>query len=159
MPTSPPLRRSLLIALTAVLAVLFPVAWFAPLMTVKVRLAFWASGTDLTLISTLQSVWAEDAALGLVLTFAAIVAPTVKVLGTGLILLRLLSPRVAGILWHIGRFAMADVFLIAVYVALFKGMDGGTIAMGWGLWLFTACVLGSLVLSLLSERPRGHPHG
>ncbi|MFN3973076.1 MAG: paraquat-inducible protein A [Gemmobacter sp.] len=149
-----PIRRALLIALTGALAVLFPVAWFAPLMTVKVRMAFWAEGTDLTLVSTLQAVWAEDAALGLILTFAAVVAPTVKVLGTGLILMRLLSPRVAGILWHIGRFAMADVFLIAVYVALFKGIGGGTISLGWGLHLFTACVIASLVLSMLAERPR-----
>lgn len=148
------MSRPLALALTAALAVLFPVAWFAPLMTVKVKLAFWAGGTDLSMISTLQSVWTEDAALGLVLTFAAIVAPTVKVLGTGLMLLRLLSPRVGGVLYHIGRFAMADVFLIAVYVALFKGMDGGTITTGWGLWLFTGCVLASLALSLAAERGR-----
>jgi paraquat-inducible protein A len=146
------LPRPALIALTALLAVLFPVAWFAPLMTVKVRLAFWADGTDLTLISTLQSLWFEDAVLGLLLTFAAIVAPTVKVLGTALVLLHLLSPRVQGVLWHIGRFAMADVFLIAVYVAMFKGLDGGTITIGWGLHLFTACVIGSLLLSLATER-------
>jgi uncharacterized paraquat-inducible protein A len=147
MPTRPAL-----IALTALLAVLFPVAWFAPLMTVQVRLAFWADGTDLTLISTLQSLWSEDAVLGLILTFAAIVAPTVKVLGTALLLARLLSPRVQGVLWHIGRFAMADVFLIAVYVAMFKGLDGGTITIGWGLHLFTACVIGSLLLSVMADR-------
>ncbi|QYK42983.1 MAG: paraquat-inducible protein A [Paracoccaceae bacterium] len=147
--------RPALLALTALLAVLFPVAWFAPLMTVKVRLAFWAGGTDLSLITTLQSVWAEDAALGLLLTFAAIVAPTVKVLGTGLLLLRLMSPRVEAVLWHIGRFAMADVFLIAVYAALFKGIDGGTITFGWGLHLFTGCVIGSLLLSLAAAQGHG----
>jgi uncharacterized paraquat-inducible protein A len=144
--------RPALLVLTAALAVAFPVAWFAPLMTVKVRLAFWASGTDLSLIGTLQSVWAEDAALGLVLTFAAVVAPTVKVLGTGLMLTGLLSPRVEGALWHLGRFAMADVFLIAVYVAVFKGIDGGTITFGWGLYLFTACVFASLLLSVAAGR-------
>lgn len=151
------LPRPVLIALTALLAVLFPLAWFAPLMTVQVRLAFWAQGTDLSLISTLQSVWSEDAALGLVLTFAAIVAPVVKVLGTALVLMRLLSPRAQGVLWHIGRFAMADVFLIAVYVALFKGIGGGTITLGWGLHLFTACVIGSLLLSLAADRPGRSP--
>lgn len=144
--------RHALIAANLVLALLFPIAWFAPLMTVKVRLAFWAGGTDLSVISTLQSLWAEDAVLALLLTFAAIVAPVVKVLGTGLILVRLLSPRVHGVLFAIGKLAMADVFLIAVYIAIFKGIDGGTIAIGWGLYLFTFCVLASLIVSLASTR-------
>ena len=145
-------RRALLLALCGALAVAFPVAWFAPLMTVKVRFAFWSEGTVLTIASTLQAVWAEDAVLGLLLTFAAVVAPTVKVLGTALVLMRLLSPRVQGVLWHVGRLAMADVFLIAVYVALFRGISGGTLGFGWGLWLFTGCVLASLVLGALAER-------
>lgn len=145
-------RRRILIAANLALAVLFPVAWFAPLMTVKVRLAFWAGGTDLSVITTLQALWAEDALLALLLTFAAIVAPTVKVLGTGLILARLLSPRVHGVVFAVGKLAMADVFLIAIYIALFKGLDGGTIAIGWGLYLFTFCVIASLLVSLASAR-------
>jgi uncharacterized paraquat-inducible protein A len=128
--------------------VLFPLAWFAPLMTVKVKLQFWASGTELSVISMLQSVWAEDAVLALVLTFLAVVAPTLKVLGTALIQTGFLSPRAHGALVVLGRLAMADVFLIAVYVAVFKGLDGGTITTGWGLWLFTACVLASVMMSL-----------
>ena len=39
---------------------------------------------------------------------------------------------------------MADVFLIAVYVTLAKGMAVGRVETAWGLWLFTACVLTSL---------------
>jgi uncharacterized paraquat-inducible protein A len=150
-------RRSALIAANAALAVLFPVAWFAPLMTVRVTLQFWASGTELSVIGTLQGLWATDVALALLLTFFAIVAPTVKVLGTGLILARLLSPRAHWALFQIGRFAMADVFLIAVYIAIFKGLDGGSITTGWGLWLFTGCILGALVVSVLAERTVRRP--
>jgi paraquat-inducible protein A len=158
-----PLADRLALALTALLAVAFPVAWFAPLMTVKVRLVFWASGTEVTLISTLQALWADDAVLALVLSFLTLVAPMLKLLGTALILLGLLSRRVEGVLWLLGRLAMADVFLIVVYMALFKGLDGGTLRPGWGLWAYTGAVLGSLVLSLwLAMRdagwtgPRGH---
>ena len=64
-----PAVRLWALGLTGVLALAFPVAWFAPLMTVKVRLAFWASGTEISLVSTLQALWAEDAALALVLSF------------------------------------------------------------------------------------------
>jgi len=138
----------LALSATAALALAFPLAWFAPLMTVKLKYAFWASGTDVTLVSTLQSLWAQDPALALVLSFLTLVAPTLKVLGSGLILTGLLSPRSEGALWAIGRLAMADVFLIVVYIALFKGIDGGTVVLRWGLWLFTCAVLGSLGLSL-----------
>ncbi|MDT8856118.1 paraquat-inducible protein A [Paracoccaceae bacterium Fryx2] len=147
-----PTLNRLLFAANLLLALLFPVAWFAPLMTVKVSLKFWAEGTDLSVIGTLQGLWPDDPVLALLLTFAAIVAPTVKVLGTGLILLDLLSPRVQGALFHIGRFAMADVFLIAVYIAIFKGLDGGSITIGWGLYLFTGCILASMLIGLIDHR-------
>ncbi|MFA7433371.1 MAG: paraquat-inducible protein A [Gemmobacter sp.] len=151
----PPARlRLFLLFASGALMVLFPVAWFAPLMTVRVTLRFWAEGSDLSVISTLQSVWAQDAVLALVLTFLAIVAPTIKVLGLALILLRLMSPRLHGVLYLIGRLAMADVFLIAVYIALFQGIQGGTITLGWGLYLFTGCVLASVALSLAAARLR-----
>jgi hypothetical protein len=44
------------------------------------------------------------------------------------------------------------VFLIVVYIALFKGLDGGTITAQWGLWAYTGAVLGSLGLSLWLSR-------
>ena len=142
----------LALGLTALLAIAFPVAWFAPLMTVKVRLIFWASGTDVTVISTLQALWSDDPVLALVLSFLTLVAPMLKLLGAALIVLHLISPRIEGALWLLGRLAMADVFLMVVYMALFKGLDGGTITPGWGLWAYTGAVLGSLGLSLWLAR-------
>lgn len=35
---------------------------------------------------------------------------------------------------------MADVFLIALYILLAKGVGVGYVEPAWGLWLFTACV-------------------
>lgn len=147
-----PAVRLWALGLTGVLALAFPVAWFAPLMTVKVRLAFWASGTEISLVSTLQSLWADDPALTLVLSFLTLVAPMLKLAGAALVLLGLLSPRTEGALWWLGRLAMADVFLIVVYMALFKGLDGGTITPEWGLWAYTGAVMGSLGLSVWVAR-------
>ena len=146
------LSDRLALALTALLAIAFPVAWAAPLMTVKVRLAFWTSGTDISLLSTLQALAADDPALALLLGFLALVAPMLKLLGMALILTGRLDPRAEGALWTLGRLAMADVFLIVVYIALFKGLDGGTITPQWGLWAYTGAVLGSLGLSLWLNR-------
>lgn len=147
-----PMSDRLALAFVALLAVAFPVAWVMPLMTVKIRLAFWASGTDVTVLSTLQALWADDPVLALVLSLLTLVAPMLKLVGAALILLRLLSPRVEAVLWLLGRLAMADVLLMVVYMALFKGLDGGTITTGWGLWAYTAAVLGSLGLSLWLAR-------
>lgn len=147
--------RPLLVAASAALLVLFPIAWFAPLMTVKLRFRFWADGTEFTVVTLLQRLWAEDSRLALLVTFFAIVAPTVKVLGLMLVQMRLASARVEPALFLIGRLAMADVFLVALAVAILRGVEGGTVTVHWGLWLFTACILGSLALSLVTpRRPR-----
>jgi uncharacterized paraquat-inducible protein A len=131
------------------LIVAFPVAWFAPLLSVRL----WRYGSDQTVsvISGLQSLWAEDVALALAVTFFAIVAPVFKVLGLALIHFRLLSPRLLGAIFWVGKLAMADVFLVAVWIVAFKGLGIGSISVLWGLYLFTACVVSGLVLSVLTE--------
>lgn len=137
------------------LVALFPVAWFAPLMTVK--LWRWGAEREVSVITGLQTLWADDPILALLVTFFAIVAPTIKVLGLALVHFRLLSPRLLGALFWVGRLAMADVFLIAVWIVAFKGLGIGSIEVLWGLYLFTACILASLLLSLATEwhRRRG----
>lgn len=134
------------------LVVLFPVAWFAPLM--QVRLWRWGAEREISVVSGLQALWADDPPLALLVTFFAIVAPTIKVLGLALVHFRLLSPRLLASLFLVGRLAMADVFLIAVWIVAFKGLGIGQITVLWGLWLFTGCILASLVLSLGTEWQR-----
>jgi uncharacterized paraquat-inducible protein A len=64
----------------------------------------------------------------------------------------MLSPRLLPILHWMGKLAMADVFLIALYIVVFKGIGLGRIEVAWGLWVFTACILASLAISTLTER-------
>ncbi len=45
---------------------------------------------------------------------------------------------------------MADIFLIALYIVLIKGVGLATVETAWGLWLFTGCILASLALSFLT---------
>jgi uncharacterized paraquat-inducible protein A len=52
----------------------------------------------------------------------------------------------------LGKLAMADVFLIAVYVTLAKGISVGRVETAWGLWLFSFCVLAALALSVAVRR-------
>lgn len=146
---------ALTIAACLVIAGLFATSWFAPLMVVQIKYAFWMAGTQISLISTLQGLWASDPILALVLSFLTLMAPMVKLLGTGLIAAGLLDPKTKGLLWVLGKLAMADVLLIVLYIAIFKGLDGGTITTQWGLWLYTGAVLASLALSLATA---GLPH-
>jgi len=139
-----------LAAANLALMVAFPVAWFSPLM--GVQLWRWGGVQEVSVITGLQALWADDPVLALLVTFFAIVAPTIKVLGLALVHLRQLSPRMLGALFAVGRLAMADVFLVAVWIVAFKGLGIGTIVVLWGLYLFTACILASLLLSLMTER-------
>ncbi|WP_373353632.1 paraquat-inducible protein A [Pseudoroseicyclus sp. CXY001] len=143
------MSRALKVANLALL-VLFPLSWFAPLMRAGMLPLFGLE--EISVISGLQSLWEADVALALLVTFFALVAPMLKVIGLALIQFGLLSARVHGALIWLGRLAMGDVFLIALYVAIAKGIGIGRVETAWGLWLFTACVLGSLAVSALSRR-------
>ena len=127
------------------LLILFPVAWFAPLLRAGLLPLFGLS--EISVVSGLQSLWATDPALALLVSFLALFAPYAKVVGLALIDFGLLSRRALPMLRLMGRLAMADIFLIALYIVLAKGAGLGTIETAWGLWLFTACVGLSLLLS------------
>jgi hypothetical protein len=49
---------------------------------------------------------------------------------------------------------MADMFLIALYVVVVKGVGHARIETAWGLYLFTGCIIASLGISLLTDRSR-----
>ena len=51
-----------------------------------------------------------------------------------------------------GKLAMADIFLVALYIVIVKGVTLAKIEVAWGLYLFSACILISLGISLLMSR-------
>ncbi len=132
------------------LLVLFPIAWFAPLL--KAGLLPFFSLDAISVITGLQELWRKDIFLALLVTFFALFAPYIKTLGLVLIHFNLLSPRIIPALVVLGKLAMADVFLIAIYIILIKGIGIGRVETDWGLYLFTGCVLASLLISFLSKR-------
>ena len=135
-----------------VLLALFPVAWFAPLLYAGLLPLFGLS--EISIVSGLQSLWESDVALALLVSFFAIFAPVLKSLGMALIQFRLASPRILPALHFIGKLAMADVFLIALYIVVVKGVGLGRVETGWGLYLFSALVLGQIAITFLYDRQR-----
>ena len=132
-----------------VLLVLFPVAWFAPLLRAGLLPFFRLD--EISVISGLAVLWREDAALAVIVALFALVAPVAK--GVMVAAVQFGAPdRLLGPVKVLGRLAMADVFLIALYIVVAKGVGVGRVETGWGLWLFTFCVLGSLAVAHLTER-------
>jgi paraquat-inducible protein A len=136
-------------ALNLALLFLFPVAWFAPLMRAALLPVFGMD--EISVITGLQSLWQSDAALALLVTFLAIFAPYAKTIGLALLHFGLLSPRALPALQILGKLAMADVFLIALYIVIAKGAGHVTVETAWGLYLFTACILASFLVSWRAE--------
>lgn len=131
------------------LLILFPVAWFAPLLRAAILPIFGMD--EISVITGLQSLWESDAVLALLVTFLAIFAPYAKTIGLALLHWNLLSPKTLPALEILGKLAMADVFLIALYIVIAKGAGMVTVEPAWGLYLFSACVLGSILISWKSK--------
>ncbi|MGI9394512.1 MAG: paraquat-inducible protein A [Boseongicola sp.] len=134
------------------LLLLFPIAWFAPLLRAGLLPLF--SLDEISVISGLQALWGSDVILALLVTFFAVFAPYLKVIGIALIQFRLASPRILPALHILGKLAMADIFLVALYIVVVKGIGLGRVETGWGLYLFSACVLAQIAIGIAYERRR-----
>lgn len=130
------------------LLILFPVAWFAPMLRAGLLPLFGLS--EISIVSGLQALWGTDAPLAILVTFLALFAPYAKTALLALLHFGLLAPRALPMLHLLGKLAMADVFLIALYIVVVKGVGLATVETAWGLYLFTGCILASLVISHLS---------
>ncbi len=134
------------------LLVLFPISWFAPLIRAGLLPIFGLD--EISVVTGLQSLWGSDVVLALIVTFFAVFAPMLKTLGLALIQFGLLSRRVLPALHGLGKLAMADIFLIALYIVLVKGIGMATVEVAWGLYLFTGCILLSFYISWRVEEAR-----
>jgi uncharacterized paraquat-inducible protein A len=132
------------------LLVLYPVAWVAPLIRAGLLPLFGLS--EISVLTGIQALWATDVLLALIVTAFALIAPYMKTIGLALAQFHLLSRRALPGLALMGKLAMADVFLIALYITIVKGIGIGRIETAWGLYLFTACILASLLVGLVETR-------
>lgn len=135
-------------AINLALLVAFPVAWAAPLLRAGILPFFGMS--EISVLSGIRSLMGTDPWLAALVALLALVAPYAKILTLAGIQFGYLSPRALPVVKLAGRLAMADVFLIALYIVVVKGAGLARVETAWGLWLFTGCVLVSLVTSWLT---------
>jgi len=140
-------------AVTIALLVLFPVAWLAPLAEAGFAMPL-LGGEEISILGGVIELAKSDWFLCVVVAVFAILIPYVKtVLLIGAQFGQLGNPkRWLKILSAMGKLSMADVFLIAMYVVLVKGIGFGDIEIQWGLYLFTALVLASIWATWTTER-------
>ncbi len=136
------------------LLILFPLAWFAPIMRAGLLPLFGLS--EISIISGLQSLWDTDVALALLVTFFALFAPYAKTIGLALIHFGLMRRKALPALQILGKLAMADVFLIALYIVVVKGVGMATVETAWGLYFFTGCILASIIIGHFSQKRKPH---
>ncbi|MCO6381697.1 MAG: paraquat-inducible protein A [Vannielia sp.] len=134
------------------LLLLFPVAWFAPLLRAGLLPLFGLS--EISVISGLQELWGKDVFLALLVTAFALFAPYLKTIGLALLHFGLMHRKVLPALQVLGKLAMADIFLISLYIVVAKGIGVGRVEVAWGLYLFTACILASIAISWATEKSR-----
>jgi uncharacterized paraquat-inducible protein A len=132
------------------LLLLYPVAWTAPLMRAGLLPLFGLS--EISVLTGLQALWSSDIVLALVVTAFALFAPYLKTLALALVQFGWLTRRALPAIALLGKCAMADIFLIALYITVIKGIGIGRVETAWGLYLFTACILISLALSIAETR-------
>ena len=137
------------------LLLLYPMAWAAPLMRAGWLPLFGLE--EISVLTGLQSLWASDVVLAVLVTFLALVAPLFKSAGLALVHFQLLSPRLLPALSALGKLAMADVFLIALYVVIAKGIGVGRVEIAWGLYLFSGLILASVWVGWQTERAHKGP--
>jgi len=109
---------------------------------------------EISVLSGLVALWGSDSFLAVIVAFFALAAPAAKLVAiiateTGHGGARLIT--LAAVL---GRLAMADIFLVAIYVTLAGGAGPARVETAWGLYLFTFVVLASLALARAGARAR-----
>ncbi|CUJ34384.1 paraquat-inducible protein A [Cognatishimia activa] len=132
-----------------VLLILFPISWFAPLMRAGILPLFGLS--EISVVSGLIELFQSDILLALVVFLFALVAPIAKTIGLALIHFNRMSARAKPVFEILGKLAMADVFLIALYIVIVKGVGLAHVETAWGLYLFTGCILTSFAISHLTR--------
>ena len=148
------MQRTLLRTANLALLVLYPVAWSAPLMRAGLLPLFGLSG--ISVLSGVRSLWETDMFLAGVVAVFALAAPYLKTIGLALRQFGLLGTRTDAVLEATGKLAMADVFLIALYITVIKGIGVGRIEIAWGLYLFTFCILASIWIGWKTRQSANH---
>ncbi|MEM6356076.1 MAG: paraquat-inducible protein A [Pseudomonadota bacterium] len=148
----PIVSRRTLFGLNLALLLVWPIAWTAPLA--RAALLPFFEGKAVSILGGLGALWDADAMLAVVVFVFAILMPLSKTAALGLVLAGRLGEGAHPTIALLGKLSMAEVFLVALYIVVVKGVGLGHVTPAWGLWLFTGCVLVQIAIAELASRAR-----
>lgn len=137
-------------AANLLLFLLYPASWAAPLA--RAGLLPWFSGQEVSILGGIGDLWEADAVLAVLVALFAIGIPYAKTCLLAAAHLGRLGRRWLPLVEAVGKLSMADVFLVALYIVIVKGVGIGHVSSAWGLWLFTGCVLVSIWVGWATRR-------
>ena len=143
-----PARFLVWINLLVVMAI--PGIWLLPMFRNSLLLVF---GSEISVLGGVVDLFGYDLFLALVILVFAMVFPALKALLLILIWLTRWSPgaRTLRVAKQLSRYAMADVFLVAVTVIVLKGAAVGSLELMYGFYVFAFYVIHSLVFTHATE--------
>lgn len=131
--------------------VLYPIAWTAPLAYAGFLPFF--RGSELTILGGIRDLLHTDIFLALIVATLAVIAPFLKTMLMAAAQFGMVrDARLMVLVIIMGKLSMADVFLIALYIVVIKGVGVGHVTIGWGLYLFTVLTLASLFIAFVHQR-------
>lgn len=134
------------------LLALYPLAWWAPIASAQLLPFF--SGTEISILTGIRDLAESEPLLAGLVALFALAFPYGKTVALALLHAGRLPARALPLLELLGRLSMADVFLVALYIVMVKGVGIGDVTSRWGLWLFTGCVLASIWIGAATARGR-----
>lgn len=164
-------RRASLI-LIAISCFLFGSASIIPIFSVEPAAGEWTSIVELlspsdmkkvsfSLLEGVKSLWnEEEKILASIIAIFSLILPVIKlsVLWAETLFFGLLSEKWMGFLQIISRYAMLEVFLVAMTVLLLKEMPGGSrITLEAGFYAFGVSVILSLLTAQWVEKKNKNP--
>lgn len=159
--------KAVLLALVMFSACAFAAGLVLPLFTVEPRAEEWTEALkvlapgkmrskEITLLGGILGMWHDgEWALAIVLAFFSVVLPLAKfsILTVEAAAPEVLSHSLRKLMKSVSRYAMVEVFVIALLVMLVKGMPGGSrIELGIGTAAFVLSVLTGLAAGQIEMR-------
>lgn len=132
-----------------------------PMISIAASTEIWGVGNVIlksetkSIMGTIKSLWLAMPFIAILITLFSIVTPAAKSL---MLILAHVFPngRSHSILHHVGKWSMADVFVVAIFISYFA-LDQKNLTdanLGWGLWFFlTYCLLSMAISVMLGRLP------
>lgn len=157
-------RSTVLDPLVWIAHILLGVGLAAPCMTITPRLgahtglAQWLGLVEeprtYSILSGIRVLLRGDGLwIGLLLLVFSVLFPVLKLIALRVAISAGAPGRLHRVLGSVGKFSMADVFVVALIVVVSKSFPGGTtVELRWGIYAFAGAALLTMILTTLADR-------